>query len=299
MAGFRTHITVSAACGVGYAFWGNSYLQSSWGSCAVAGGLCAISGMLPDLDSDSGVPARETIGFAAAIIPMVLVDRFRELGVSLDQVVLIGAPLYLLLRFGVGTVLASLTVHRGMFHSIPAMVIAGMIAYLLLDSRDQAIRVFKAAGVSVGYLSHLMLDEIWSFEFAAGVPRVKKSFGTALKFFGDNAGANSFAYGIALLLGMAIMREEAVMQSAGIAITPPQAVQSPPRINPPRYAVPGAVRPAPQQRMPVPMGPVRRDDFGPAPQFENSRPLERAPNDRTWPRSAEEDPAFRPRSNVE
>ena len=37
--------------------------------------------------------------------------------------------------------------------------------------------------MTLGYLSHLVLDEIWSVEWTHGL-HLKNSFGTALKFFG-------------------------------------------------------------------------------------------------------------------
>ena len=46
----------------------------------VAGGLCSASGMLPDLDSESGVPRREIIAFTAAVMPLLMFDRFQRHG---------------------------------------------------------------------------------------------------------------------------------------------------------------------------------------------------------------------------
>ena len=100
MAGFKTHITTSCTLGVGYAALGVYQGVSIEGS-LVAGCLCGIGGMLPDIDSDSGVPIRETMGFFAAVAPMMLVDRFQHLGWNYEQMVLAGAVSYLLVRFGV------------------------------------------------------------------------------------------------------------------------------------------------------------------------------------------------------
>ena len=53
MADFKTHISASTMLGVGYGVVGYSN-GMTWDSCVVAAGLCSVSGMLPDLDSDSG-----------------------------------------------------------------------------------------------------------------------------------------------------------------------------------------------------------------------------------------------------
>ena len=54
MADFKSHITGSTLVGVGYGYWGVAAQSMSIESGILAGGLCAVSGMLPDLDSDSG-----------------------------------------------------------------------------------------------------------------------------------------------------------------------------------------------------------------------------------------------------
>lgn len=210
MAGFQTHITVSTALGVGYAWWGHEYQHESWSACAVAGVLCSIAGMMPDLDSDSGVPARETISFAAAVAPMLAFNRLNQFGLSVEHLILVGAPLYLFIRFGIGTLLKLVTVHRGMFHSIPALAIAGMLTYLVCDSGLTAARVFKAGGVMLGFLSHLVLDEIWSVQVQGVHVHVKHSFGTALKFFSANGTSNSLCYGLLILVGLAVMQDRSV-----------------------------------------------------------------------------------------
>ncbi len=199
MAGFHTHITVSTAVGVGYAFVGGYVFHLPLSTCAIAGGLCSICGIMPDLDSDHAVPARETLSFLAAVAPMLLFYRFHYEGLATENILLFGAPLYLLIRFGFGQML-KVSVHRGMFHSIPAALIAGLIAYVLCDTGVSVGRSFKGVGAVIGYLTHLILDEIWAVELAGGRLRLKKSFGTAMKFFGNSGPANSSTW--ALLTGL-------------------------------------------------------------------------------------------------
>ena len=102
-----------------------------WPACLLAGGLCSVSGMLPDLDSGPGVPLRESVAFAAAVVPMLLVDRLEHMRLAPESIVLVGGLIYLLIRFGAGKLLTSFTVHRGMFHSLPALAIVGEFAYLI------------------------------------------------------------------------------------------------------------------------------------------------------------------------
>jgi membrane-bound metal-dependent hydrolase YbcI (DUF457 family) len=192
MAGFKTHITVSSLLGAGYggaAYW---MYGVPWPTCVLAGGLCGVAGMLPDIDSDSGTPLRESVAFAAAVVPMMMLHHFQHWGLSHELIVLAGAAVYLLIRFGLSALLKRYTVHRGMFHSLPAAVIFGQIAFLLASGDDWRLRAYKAGAVVVGYLSHLLLDEIYSIQWSRG--RVKSSFGTALKLFGHSWPANLSAY---------------------------------------------------------------------------------------------------------
>jgi membrane-bound metal-dependent hydrolase YbcI (DUF457 family) len=214
MAGFKTHITVSTLLGVGYGAAG-AYVGLPWESAVIAGGLCGVGGMMPDIDSDSGVPFREAMGFAAAIIPLLLLSRFAELGLNHEQMVFAAGGTYVFIRFGVGRLLSNYTVHRGMFHSIPAALIFAGLVFLFSASANLQLRYFKAAGMFLGVMSHLTLDEIYAVEWSRGRWRFKKSFGTALKLWGDSMWANFSTYAKLVLVVMMIMSEPMVMERYG------------------------------------------------------------------------------------
>jgi len=211
MAGFKTHITFSSALGVGYAAAGYFYFDLPWASCALGGGLCGLSGMLPDLDSDSGIPLRETLTFSSAVIPLLMVERLVSFGLSVEELTLCGAILYGTVRFGVGELLRRYTVHRGMFHSLPALVIAGLLAFLVCQSQDLLLRYYKSGAVMLGYFSHLFLDEVWSVEWQGILPRFKKSFGTAIKFHSGNLWADVSTYAKLVLLTYLAVHDPAWM----------------------------------------------------------------------------------------
>jgi membrane-bound metal-dependent hydrolase YbcI (DUF457 family) len=209
MAGFKTHITASTALGVGYGVAGHILWGFSPATCVLSAGLCSVAGMLPDVDSDSGVPLRESLAFGSAVIPMLMLHRFEQLGLSRESMVLIGAVLYLAIRFGVGEFLRRYTVHRGMFHSIPAMLIVGLLGYLICSDNQEIVRCFKAGALMVGFLSHLALDEIYSVDLKN--VKVKKSFGTALKFWGESWLANVSCYAKLLILSALAFGDPVIM----------------------------------------------------------------------------------------
>lgn len=207
MANFKTHITFSTVIGAGYGSVAYLLFEVPLPTSILAGGLCGVSGMLPDIDSGSGKPIRESMAFAAAFVPMMMVDRMRQMELSPETIVLVGAGLYLFIRFVLASMLSKYTKHRGMFHSIPAAVIFSQVAFLLASGENLELRLYKAGGVFLGYMSHLILDEIYSVEWYRGRLRFKKSFGTALKLVGHNWWPNISTFVKLALLTYVVINE--------------------------------------------------------------------------------------------
>jgi membrane-bound metal-dependent hydrolase YbcI (DUF457 family) len=202
MANFQTHITTSTVLGVIYGVTG-IVLGVPITSSIIAGGLCSLAGMLPDLDSDSGIPVRETTNLASAIVPILLLDRFSMMGLGHEEMIVAAGGVYLIMRFGVAKIFKNFTVHRGMWHSIPAAIIASALGFMLCSCHSATMQWYKAGGVFIGFMSHLILDELNSLEFKIGRIRIKRSFGTAFKLWGRKAWPNISTYGklvIVLLL---------------------------------------------------------------------------------------------------
>lgn len=236
MAGFKTHISTSTLIGIGYGAVGHVAYNVPLPTAVLAGGLCSLAGILPDVDSDHGHALREVVSFSAAVIPMLLLERFRALGLSHETIVLAAALIYLLVRFGLTRFLQRYTVHRGMWHSIPAAATAGLVAALLCSCPNTRLLVFKASAVVTGYLWHLVLDEIYAIEWHRGRFRFKKSFGTALKMFSNNPWANISMYG-KLLACVALVLVDPPMDGPkdhhGLQSVGEQTTQDPPPDQPP------------------------------------------------------------------
>jgi membrane-bound metal-dependent hydrolase YbcI (DUF457 family) len=200
MAGFRTHITVSTLCGIGYGAAAVKPLGFPPETAFLAAGITAVGGMLPDLDSDSGVPVRELSGLAAAVVPLLLMPRLAAGGMTQEGVLATLVLLYLLIRYGLGFVLRRVSVHRGMFHSIPAMLIFGLLVYLEYHGQMR-VRLLLAGGVMLGFLSHLVLDEIYAVDFNGVRLRLNQFAGSALKFASPSWVATCVCYGLLAGLG--------------------------------------------------------------------------------------------------
>lgn len=212
MANFKTHISTSTMVGIGYGVGAFFVWDVPVQQCVIAAGLCSVAGMLPDLDSDTGIPVRETLCFLSAIIPALMIPRFQALGMTPEQIVFAAVVIYIGFRFGVGAIFKKYTVHRGMWHSIPAAMTAGLATFLISFSPEFGIRLFKAWAVVMGFLTHLILDEIYSVDLKGRkLPRLKKSFGTALKFFGKSAWGNFSTYAKLAVLVVIAMGDASVM----------------------------------------------------------------------------------------
>ena len=127
MASYKGHLAFSSALGMacgGVGFW---YLGLDWGTCVLGAGLTTLGGLLPDLDSDSGVPVRELFGISAAVVPFLLFRRvLAACQGAIEQTIVILAAIYCFIRYVLSHLFKRFTVHRGMFHSVPALLIAGL-----------------------------------------------------------------------------------------------------------------------------------------------------------------------------
>ncbi len=213
MADFKTHITTSSAVGVGYGLAGHFLLDAPIPSCILSAGLCGLAGILPDLDSDTGVPIRETMAFASAVVPMLMIDRFQTMGWPHETIVMVGGVMYLVIRFGVANLVKRYTVHRGMWHSLPAAAIFGLLAFLICSCQDMTLRLFKTGAVVLGFLIHLGLDELWAVDLKR--LRFKKSFGTAFKLWGNKRWANFSVYAKLGLLTLLAFGDPIMMDRFG------------------------------------------------------------------------------------
>lgn len=203
MASYRGHLMFSTALGLGYgaaAIWLTDF---HWITAALGTAITSVSGLLPDLDSDSGVPVRVLFTVAAVLTPVLLLTRILALAMPLPQTALVLVGIGLVIRYPFAAIFKRLTVHRGMFHSIPGMFITGLIVFLGFQHRDVSVRLFLAGATMIGFLSHLVLDELCSVNFEGAKIHLNKAAGSALKLFSSSRGASLVAY--AILGGLAFL----------------------------------------------------------------------------------------------
>lgn len=239
MPGFRAHIIGSSIVGAGYGAAGWYLGGMPPVTAGLGAALCVGSSVLPDLDAGDEVPLRETVGFAAALVPMLMIQRFQQWGLALEGMILASAAIYAIVRYGLVWLLENHSKQRGMLHSVPAAAIAGQLTFLTFVSAEPLHRYFIAGAVVLGFLSHLVLDEIWAVQQGLFGPKVKKAFGTAVKFAGPDLWPNLLAYGIVVALGaVAAGDAHRTERMASFRQHMERAAQVYPQAYPPQYQQP-------------------------------------------------------------
>lgn len=235
MAAYREHLTTSCVLGIGVTSAaitvGFTPVQG-----VLAGTITGIGGILPDLDSESGRPVRELFGLTAAMAPLIMMRRLLEWGGNTDGAMLLAVLTYVSVRYGGALILGIAAVHRGMFHSIPAMVIAGELAFLGYKSDQISMKLLMAVGIMIGFFSHLILDELYAVEWRGIRLRLNKFAGSAVKWSGRSWPANIFTYGVLFCLSYTVWVEgglqrqfEELTREAQLAVTDEKPVIAPVR----------------------------------------------------------------------
>lgn len=197
MAGFKGHLTFGMITAVTYC--GTLLLLSHAPILTIKAAFIATSfaSILPDIDSNSGL-AIQIVFALLAVLSMFTVFDTMYFGniISLNG---------LLIALGAGVTVLTIaqgafkkvTNHRGAFHSIPMALIFGLLTVNILSNLAMSTlsQIIISFGVTLGYLSHLLLDELNSLAVKSTLKlKPKKSFGTALKLTSCSSFATACMY---------------------------------------------------------------------------------------------------------
>lgn len=186
MANFNTHLTggfaVSGVLGL-ITYKAGLVGAQEFLLCVLAG---TIGGLLPDIDSDNSTPIKAGFNILSFALAFAMVIHWRG-ELSLLSMLLLWLAGYGFMRYAVFAVFTRLTVHRGIIHSVPYMIIMALgltcINYYLLDT-PSSTSWFYGSFLLLGTLVHLGLDEAYSVDLLN--QRLKRSSGTAMKFYKDS-----------------------------------------------------------------------------------------------------------------
>lgn len=199
MANFKTHFSSGIVLGLLGAGAVLSLAIENDPSFLIVFFLVIIVGaLMPDIDSDSGMPFHVTFGSLSAIVG-IAVFSYSLKSAHGDYLIIIGYPIaaVVFMWVVVGSIFRKLTHHRGMAHSIPAALIAGLATFFTAGKLgfNEWVSFLLAVAMLLGYILHLMFDEIYAAINFGGLPFLSKSsLGSALKFFSKNKFINFAIY---------------------------------------------------------------------------------------------------------
>ncbi len=185
MAGYKAHLATGMALGLISGIGVVLFAVPSIIFAPLIFIAIVIGSFLPDLDSDTGYPVKLlflVLGIViAASVGFYLYDAV-DARVYAIVVGVLGT--FGLINFALKYLFKRLTTHRGIFHSLVAVIITILIlnsAFLAIGLEIFDSLLFSGA-VGIGYLGHLILDESNSIVNLSGIPFIpKKSLGSALK----------------------------------------------------------------------------------------------------------------------
>ena len=140
-----------------------------------------LGSVLPDIDLKESRPARAMFAGLAVFFSFVVLFSL-ERTYSIAEMLILWLGTLLFVRYIGKEIFFRFSYHRGIWHSFLAMAFCAFLTawiYSRLLQRDPAVAWLAAGFLSVGFLTHLILDELYSVDVMD--TRIKASFGTALK----------------------------------------------------------------------------------------------------------------------
>lgn len=183
MANFATHIgigTVVSGAVATITLAADVIAPDSLVAVTLAGVLGSV---LPDIDLKDSRASRALFAGLATFFSFCVLflnaDKY-----SIAELWLIWLGTFLVVRYGGEAVFHRFSYHRGIWHSVLAglffwFVTAIVFKYVL--GRHEGVAWLAGGFLFIGYMTHLILDEIFSVDLMGR--RLKASFGSALKLY--------------------------------------------------------------------------------------------------------------------
>jgi hypothetical protein len=157
-----------------------------------------LGSVLPDIDLEESRPAKAMFSGLAIFFSFAVLFGLESKKYSIAEMLILWLGTLVLVRFGAKEAFFRFSYHRGVWHSLLALVFCSLVTawvFYNLLGRHESVAWLGAVFMGVGYLTHLILDEIYSVDVMD--TRIKSSFGTALKLFDYRNLSHSAAMAIA------------------------------------------------------------------------------------------------------
>jgi membrane-bound metal-dependent hydrolase YbcI (DUF457 family) len=140
-----------------------------------------LGSVLPDIDLKDSKPSRAMFtGLSVFFSFAVLFELAAKMSVAEMMIIWLGTLFFV--RYVAKFIFHKFSYHRGIWHSLLATVFVSLLTaavYAHLLGRPPGVAWLAAGFMAIGYMTHLVLDEIYSVDVMD--TRVKQSFGTAVK----------------------------------------------------------------------------------------------------------------------
>ena len=197
MANFKEHVTVGTVIG-GLA--ATSLLvagQADPHEVILYLSAAIIGAVLPDIDADNSTPLHIAFSFFAILLAFFVLFRHATL-LSVVELLILWLVVFLFFKLGVFALFIRTTIHRGVFHSLPAAVLFGFVTTIMMAQLFQfsdKVAWLTGGFVFLGSIVHLLLDELFSLNLF-GQGGVKHSLGSAFKLYSSDRKATGILYAV-------------------------------------------------------------------------------------------------------
>ncbi len=200
MANFTTHIAVGTVVSGALAtltLAADVIAPENLVAVTMAGVLGSV---MPDVDLKESRPAQALFGGLAIFLSFAVLFSFAyKYSVAEMWVFWLGTLVGV--RYGLQALFHRFSYHRGIWHSILAAVFFWFLTAIIFKyalDKHEGVAWLAGAFMFLGYLTHLILDEIYSVDVFN--TRIKASFGSAMKLFDGKQLGDSAVIAVATLI---------------------------------------------------------------------------------------------------
>jgi len=175
--------------------------------------MAVIGGVLPDLDSNTGKPLAILSALLSLIAPAFMLKFMAQYyALTPEFLICYFALAYFVINSVVCKFVKKITVHRGILHSIPFVLLCGICAFFFFVPSGKSMSMSAGVAVFAGGITHLVMDEFHSLSWSSGIlPQPNNYTGTALKFKASSLSSTLYVYGILIAVGSYMFKVKDVL----------------------------------------------------------------------------------------
>jgi hypothetical protein len=159
-----------------------------------------LGSVLPDIDLKDSRPSQAMFSGLAVFFAFAVLFSLQT-PYSVAEMMVLWLGTLFAVRYVAHNVFHHFSYHRGIWHSVLAALFCACLTaviYRRMLGRPDGVAWLAAGFMFVGYLTHLVLDELYSVDVSD--TRIKASFGTALKLMDPKHPGHSSGMAIATVL---------------------------------------------------------------------------------------------------